>query len=470
MTTLKDKFINTLSKGAKAVNTIMNPGASLGSYIGNKIASNNQKPLAPVVNTPVNKPVVTSNLGATNPVTKTNTLPPAGRAFVDTLSNTGSSPMVNTSTNTNNTPNIPTPAPVEDKNAKYTNAYQKYIDSLKESPEVATAKTKYNDFITKRDTSLQNIQDQTIPLNFITGQQESVANRANIEAGRLERNVASAEATQKATTESLKAGVDLEGKILDQNKPVEVGGVLYQPQTDGTYKPITTKEKEAFNLSEGQSRYEVNPLTGKYEKVASVGKTYAPGSGGGGSTSGGITQAVIANPALYSTLTPTVKGQVIREMQSQGIDTTSLTIPQLNNTQREQIDSFDTMKREAQLAKTYLESGLNTGPIASRLSKGSAVLGGSKDFTNYRSSIDNLGSILIKARSGAAVTPQEFERIKGFIPGVNDDEKTATTKIDRFFTELEAAQNNYIKRATQTPQQIANTSTSSGGADPLGIR
>jgi hypothetical protein len=45
-------------------------------------------------------------------------------------------------------------------------------------------------------------------------------------------------------------------------------------------------EDQYFNLSEGQSRYRINPETGEVEQIASVGKTYAPKSGGSGSGSG----------------------------------------------------------------------------------------------------------------------------------------------------------------------------------------
>lgn len=52
---------------------------------------------------------------------------------------------------------------------------------------------------------------------------------------------------------------------------------------------VPTSQKEGFELSEGQARYEYNPTTGQYEKIASVGKTYKGGGGGGnGSYSGGM--------------------------------------------------------------------------------------------------------------------------------------------------------------------------------------
>jgi hypothetical protein len=46
--------------------------------------------------------------------------------------------------------------------------------------------------------------------------------------------------------------------------------------------------KGQFNLSEGQARYERDPITGEVKLMASRGKTYAPGSGGSGTGSNGI--------------------------------------------------------------------------------------------------------------------------------------------------------------------------------------
>lgn len=46
------------------------------------------------------------------------------------------------------------------------------------------------------------------------------------------------------------------------------------------------KQKNSFNLSEGQDRYEYDPITGEYNLIASKAKTYAPKEGGGAGVSG----------------------------------------------------------------------------------------------------------------------------------------------------------------------------------------
>lgn len=54
-----------------------------------------------------------------------------------------------------------------------------------------------------------------------------------------------------------------------------------------TYESLkTTEDPEYFNLSEGQSRYVIDPKTGEAKLVASKGKTYAPKGGSSGSGSG----------------------------------------------------------------------------------------------------------------------------------------------------------------------------------------
>lgn len=168
-------------------------------------------------------------------------------------------------------------------------------------------------------------------------------------------------------------------------------------------------------------------------------------------------KAVYDNPGLLHNYTPTEKGKILDELSKAGLDLNNFALEKIGGTQRESIAQYDTLLREAASAATLLEGGLNVGPIASRLKAGVASLGGAQEFTTYRSVIDNLSSILLRLRSGAAVTPQEYERIRGFIPLKTDDENTAKTKINRFREETATAQQGYVQRATQTSQQIVGS-------------
>lgn len=62
------------------------------------------------------------------------------------------------------------------------------------------------------------------------------------------------------------------------------------------------------------------------------------------------------------------------------------------------------------------------------------------EFINARGRLANLGSELMKARSGGAITPQEFERLAPFIPGAKDDEVEIQDKLAGFVQALAAIQ------------------------------
>lgn len=179
-------------------------------------------------------------------------------------------------------------------------------------------------------------------------------------------------------------------------------------------------------------------------------------------------KAVLANPALLNNYTATEKGKIQDELAAAGVDLSNLSLPTVNATQRDNITNFDTLLREATNAADLLNSGLKTGPGTTQLQQLQATFGGAKDFTSYNSSISNLNSILLRLRSGAAVTPQEYERIKGFIPTVNDNQATAQNKLQNFYNEITQNQQDYLIRSTQTSAQIKNSAAASAAVPHVG--
>jgi len=213
----------------------------------------------------------------------------AGQDYLNSLKTTAQPTIPQTPTNgvipppTNASNNI-TQNPITTSKTQYLDAYKSYIDSLKESADVKEAKTAYLDFVKSKKEGLQNIEDQTIPMQFITGQQRSLENRATDQEANLLGRVQLEQDSQKATQESLKAGVDMFGKQLELEKPIEVGGKLYKVKDDGTYEEVANSTgKEGFTLGKDQVRYEINPLTGQYEPInggggAGISTSYSPGS------------------------------------------------------------------------------------------------------------------------------------------------------------------------------------------------
>lgn len=225
---------------------------------------------------------------------------------------------------------------------------------------------------------------------------------------------------------------------------------------------IASREQDAADLAYKQAQ------TGASNRSNQPKASSSGGGGGGGSRSGGAipvtpgqaanlsatAQAVVDNPALLSNFTPTERGKIITEIASAGIDTTSLTVPKITPAQTKVITDYDDAARRAEEALNFITTtGIDTGPVASRIKAGQAIIGGAPEFTQLRAAIDQLSSSIINALSGANVPPAEFARMRGFIPSINDDEKTLVLKLNSLKAEMEKSKSNFISRATQTSSQ-----------------
>jgi hypothetical protein len=322
----------------------------------------------------------------------------------------------------------------------------------------------------------------------------------------LELNAPQMTAEEKKRAD-ITAGIlqDQQQQIADKKKTEgDVSNVLAEAAKNGATQDVLQKIKSAQNVNDaiinagrfisptpemetqvvdvGNKKVLINSRTGEQIRdlgVSDVGKGTSRSSGGGNAPiptpDGGSVnvssraQSVYENPGLLSNYTPTEKGKIIDELSKSGADMARFSVNNVTAGQRDQIAQYDDLIRQGQSAEGILsDSKLDTGPIASRVQSAKSLVGkANPSFVDYRGVVDNMSSTLLKLRSGAAVTPQEFERIKGFIPSINDDEKTATQKINNFYNELDTARANYIKRSTQTSQQILDTAIKQ---DPTNLR
>lgn len=169
----------------------------------------------------------------------------------------------------------------------YIQAYKSYQDAQKVSAEEKSAREAYNNFLSEQSKAVAGREGRGFgtPVELVRGEQEKLLRQTQPELARLQGDIGIAQTGREAEINAAKTGLDMQKDLLgletEANKPVVVDGVAYQRQADGSLKALTQKEQEAFNLSEGQSRYAINPTTGQYELVASKGKTYAPGTGNG---------------------------------------------------------------------------------------------------------------------------------------------------------------------------------------------
>ena len=112
----------------------------------------------------------------------------------------------------------------------------------------------------------------------------------------------------------------------------------------------------------------------------------------------------------------------------------------------EKVTGVEGLLEIAQSAKSKLEALQKTktnvtGPGIGRLAwLQEAVGAASPEVVGLRASLANIGSEEMLRRSGAAVTPSEFERLRPFIPSKNDPEEVLATKLDGFMREVRIIQ------------------------------
>jgi hypothetical protein len=192
--------------------------------------------------------------------------------------------------------------------ASYLESYRDYLsqyaDSLKPSDELKAARSRLGEIQSKIDErSLKARRDYEATLDAsggtVAGAQQSATQLNRRYASELaDLGVAESGAARglSALTGEAEAMSSAYKTAMELSKPLQIGDNYYDPKT-GQLIP-SSKAKEGFSLSEGQARYELNPQTGQYEKVASVGKTYAPGTGGSSGLGGSYVPG--ANPTVDS--------------------------------------------------------------------------------------------------------------------------------------------------------------------------
>lgn len=283
------------------------------------------------------RPTLPGTLGAFQQIGKFK-LPNKKKDFANTISNPSATAPKSNFFQNNPSPSVQTNQPSATNQQsvqtnKFTNTptttpqVQQFAQSLMQGggvpvqPKQPTAKSKYMEFLESSfDPNIakqaqQNINDLTtrIAEENKRAREEQAMLQKN-EAGMLERgqlfemgqaenrasqslsDLTSARATQQdvlnqmleagaSYEEALAAQQEADNKLLSfeeaQSLQVPYGTTIGEVRGMGL---TPQQSREAFELGEGQARYEYNPQTGQYEMIAQRGKTFAPKSGGiGGS-------------------------------------------------------------------------------------------------------------------------------------------------------------------------------------------
>lgn len=298
----------------------------------------------PAIPTP--KTVTTSNQSATKPIVKTptSTLSPEGQKFTQTLLGGGLAsagyvaPQANiVAGSTTSTPPVSTiPHSEIPKVPSATDtAFANYIKFLTPSAKVGETQSAYNTAVADQSKTYAGFEGQGrgIPTGIVRGTQEKYLRQTQPELARLRGEIDIAQDEQTGLGNVAKAiydrEVSQEQESIDREKPIEVGGVLYQKQSDGSYKALTSSAKtaEGFTLGKDQARYDAQ------------GNLIA---GGTSSTTGtGIYQAG-SNPTVDAYI--------------KGIQSGSLKISDVPNDLQNQValGMANTQKPQSEISKTVL--------------------------------------------------------------------------------------------------------------------
>lgn len=248
-----NSFVNSVtpkqqnqSIAPKAVTPTVNMSTVKGPVAATPVVSSNNSATSP-------KPTVVSNTPVAKP-----SVSPAAKSYIETVHNPTQEQTMNTwATQNNLNKNTdgsysaltaqPTPTVTANTKARdeYITAYRAYQDAQRQNAEVQDSKKRYNDFVAEQAKAIAGKEGQGrgIPLSIVRGEQEKLLRQTQPEALRLQGEIGIAQEGQKALVDTAKSEVDLQEKLLGDEKPVEIGGVLYARQSDGSYKPLTEKEK-----------------------------------------------------------------------------------------------------------------------------------------------------------------------------------------------------------------------------------
>lgn len=242
------------------------------------------------------------------PPTKTNTGTSGSSAkstYISTLAgNTGGTQTQNPAGNTGSNPINPGGTPADtggstDPLKSYRDYLAQYATSLKPSDEIAAASTKLADVQNKIDErTLKSRREYEEALKKEGGlkagneasaralerQNASELADLGVAEGGAARTLMALTGVKTSESEAIKA-------LLDMSKPMQMGDSYIDPTTG---KTVYSKPKEGITLSQGQTRYELDPVTGKYKEVASV----APKADGSGISTSGGTYTAGANPTV----------------------------------------------------------------------------------------------------------------------------------------------------------------------------
>ena len=151
------------------------------------------------------------------------------------------------------------------------------------------------------------------------------------------------------------------------------------------------------------------------------------------------TQAIINNPSLFDDLTPTVRGQVLSELQNNGYDTTNLGVKGLSDTAIQSVAQTEKAIEDLNGLKTIIENNFEfIGPIS-----GLAALNPWSKARQVQADINRVKQTVGKALEGGVLRKEDEEKYKKILATLTDTPETAIYKINALLSSIQRDIENY---------------------------
>ncbi len=188
-----------------------------------------------------------------------------------------------------------------------------------------------------------------------------------------------------------------------------------------------------------------------YQRAVTNATTKVTNTGGGNGNVSSTTQAVIDNPSLFDDLTPTLRGQVISELQMHGYSTTNLGVKSLSDTAITKLADMQSAISNLNDLKTKIAGNEDKlGPVI-----GLERFNPYSDAKKLQADVDRIRQQVGKTLEGGVLRKEDEEKYKQILATLADTPETATYKVDALISSLQRDMENY-KSLQQSAGKSAN--------------
>lgn len=178
--------------------------------------------------------------------------------------------------------------------------------------------------------------------------------------------------------------------------------------------------------------------------------------------------SIINNPSLLSNYTPTVRGRIIAELQSNGYDVGQLGTKPLSDTAISQITQTKSAIENLNQLKYIIKDKENLlGPITGFFGKINPY---NAPALNLQADVDRIRQVVGKALEGGVLRKEDEEKYKKILTQITDVPETALYKINQLIADIQGDLDDYtsLQQGAGRSLNITTPLTQAGTAGTVG--